>query len=331
MKISAQGRLFRSQASLCVIEPVWPCTCRMRSIGVPGFTSTQAWNSWATSATTYAFASGPAILPWLPVWKPVAFSCSGAHMASTLPSSTASNAASDVGKNVSSGSNSGYSWTIRAAACAPKVTAPPSAPNFNRPAIADEDTLGAMHDLRSHLTDLEARAKLVRVSRPINKDTELHPLVRWQFRGLPESERKAFLFERVIDARGREYSMPVVVGALAGSEEIYALSMGCTSDQVLDAWRRALAKPLPAIVVEDALVQEVVHQGDSLLDHEGLDELPVPISTPGFDNAPYFNSAIWITKDPETGVRNAGVYRGMLKSPLRTGVFCDSSNNTALN
>jgi len=188
-----------------------------------------------------------------------------------------------------------------------------------------------MHDLRSHLTDLEARAKLVRVSRPINKDTELHPLVRWQFRGLPESERKAFLFERVIDARGREYSMPVVVGALAGSEEIYALSMGCTSDQVLDAWRRVLAKPLPAIVVEDAPVQEVVHQGDSLLDHEGLDELPVPISTPGFDNAPYFNSAIWITKDPETGVRNAGVYRGMLKSPLRTGVFCDSSNNTALN
>ena len=186
-------------------------------------------------------------------------------------------------------------------------------------------------DLRAHLAELEARGLLVRVSRAIDKDTELHPLVRWQFRGLAEAQRRAFLFEDVRDSRGRQYAMPVVVGALAGSEDIYALSMGCRSDEVIDVWRKALGAPLPAVVVEGAPVQEVVHQGDSLLEHGGLDELPVPISTPGFDNAPYFNSAIWITRDPETGVRNAGVYRGMLKSPLRTGVFCDSGNNTAVN
>src|SRR5207248_10402297 len=89
-------------------------------------------------------------------------------------------------------------------------------------------------DLRAQLADLEQRGLLVRVSRPINKDTELHPLVRWQFRGLPESERKAFLFENVQDSRGRSYDMPVVVGSLAGSEEIYCLSMGCASDKVLE-------------------------------------------------------------------------------------------------
>src|SRR5690242_15082616 len=186
-------------------------------------------------------------------------------------------------------------------------------------------------DLRAHLAELEARGLLVRVSCAIDKDTELHPLVRWQFRGLPEAQRRAFLFEHVRDSRGRKYAMPVVVGALAGSEDIYALSMGCRSDEVIDVWRKALGAPLPAGVVDDGPVHEVVHQGESLLEHGGLDELPVPISTPGFDNAPYFNSAIWITRDPETGVRNAGVYRGMLKSPLRTGVFCDSGNNTALN
>ncbi|HLY66959.1 MAG TPA: UbiD family decarboxylase, partial [Chloroflexota bacterium] len=189
----------------------------------------------------------------------------------------------------------------------------------------------ARHDLRAHLQQLEELGKLVRVSRPINKDTELHPLVRWQFRGLPESERRAFMFENVHDSRGRQYSMPVVVGVLAGSEDIYALSIGCPSEKVLETWQRALAKPLSPVVVEGAPVQELVYQGESLMAQGGLDELPVPISTPGFDNAPYFNSAIWITKDPETGVRNAGVYRGMLKSPLRTGVFCDSGNNTALN
>ncbi len=36
-----------------------------------------------------------------------------------------------------------------------------------------------------------------------DKDTELMPLVRWQFRGLPEKERKAFLFENVTDVKGK--------------------------------------------------------------------------------------------------------------------------------
>ena len=38
-------------------------------------------------------------------------------------------------------------------------------------------------DLHDHLEELDRRGLLVRVNREINKDTELHPLVRWQFRG----------------------------------------------------------------------------------------------------------------------------------------------------
>src|SRR5215467_10337654 len=71
--------------------------------------------------------------------------------------------------------------------------------------------------LGQYVEGLEQAGKLVRVTVPINKDTELHPLVRLQFRGLPESQRKAFLFENVTDARGRSYDIPVLVGAMAGS------------------------------------------------------------------------------------------------------------------
>ena len=46
------------------------------------------------------------------------------------------------------------------------------------------------------------------------------PLVRWQFRGLEESQRKAFFFQNVIDVKGKNYSMPVTVGTLAASTEI---------------------------------------------------------------------------------------------------------------
>ncbi len=85
-------------------------------------------------------------------------------------------------------------------------------------------------DFQAHLAALEEHGLLVRVDRPINKDTELHPLVRWQFQGgLPDEKRRAFLFTNVVDCSGRRYDMPVVVGALAASPRIYALGMGVRS------------------------------------------------------------------------------------------------------
>jgi UbiD family decarboxylase len=76
-------------------------------------------------------------------------------------------------------------------------------------------------DLREYIRALEEAGQLVRIKRQINKDTELMPLVRLQFRGLPEEKRKAFLFENITDIRGREYRYPVAVSALAGSDRIY--------------------------------------------------------------------------------------------------------------
>jgi len=64
-----------------------------------------------------------------------------------------------------------------------------------------------------------------------------------------------------------------------------------------------------------------VHSGDDLLKWGGLLHIPVPISLPGFDNAPYLTAANWISKDPETGIRNVGNYRGMVKSMTRLGVL----------
>src|SRR5438094_7982292 len=106
-------------------------------------------------------------------------------------------------------------------------------------------------DLHEHLAALERDGFLVRVRRPINKDTELHPLVRWQFRGgIPEPERKAFLFEHVVDGSGHEYPMPVVVGSLAASRWIYALGLGCEVDAIGDTWKQARAHAVPPILVE---------------------------------------------------------------------------------
>src|SRR3954452_959420 len=98
--------------------------------------------------------------------------------------------------------------------------------------------------LGKYVEGLDRAGKLVRVTTPINKDTELHPLVRLQFRGLPESQRKAFLFENVVDSRGHKYDIPVSVATLAGSRNIYALCMQCELTDIENVWKRALANQI---------------------------------------------------------------------------------------
>ncbi len=182
--------------------------------------------------------------------------------------------------------------------------------------------LSAPLDLHDQLARLDERKLLVRIDRPINKDTELHPLVRWQFvGGLPEEARRAFLFTNVIGARGERYDMPVVVGALAASTEIYALGMGVPAGELGNVWLRALANPIAPVRVTDPPCQEIVLTGDDLgKPGGGLATLPVPISTPGFDAAPYLTATVCVTKNPDTNTQNLGTYRGALKNNDRLGV-----------
>jgi 4-hydroxy-3-polyprenylbenzoate decarboxylase len=177
-------------------------------------------------------------------------------------------------------------------------------------------------DFQAHLAALEARGLLLRIDRPINKDTELHPLVRWQFQGgLREEERRAFLFTNVTDTRGHAYDIPVAVGALAASAQIYSVGMGRPVEEIEVAWVQAIANPIAPVLVSSPPCQAVVITGDELAGpRRGLTRLPVPISTPGFDAAPYLTATLCVTRDPDTGIQNMGTYRAALKAPDRLGV-----------
>lgn len=191
----------------------------------------------------------------------------------------------------------------------------------SRPSTAEMPARG-YRDLQEHLAALDAAGLLVTIDEPVNKDTELHPLVRWQFRGgLAEADRKAFLFTNVTDSRGRSFDMPVVVGALAANQEIYRTGLNVTLEEIGPLWARAMSNPIPPKVVDEAPCQEVVIEGEDLIgENKGLDALPVPISTPGYDVAPYFTATVVVTRDPETGVQNMGTYRAGLKASNRLGV-----------
>jgi 4-hydroxy-3-polyprenylbenzoate decarboxylase len=186
--------------------------------------------------------------------------------------------------------------------------------------ITERSEMTYYRNLGDYLGTLDKRGYLTTFKNQIDKDTQLHPLVRLQFRGLPEEQRKAFLFENVVDSRGRQYDIPVAICALAGSSQIHAIGLMCQPEEISERLAQAELNPILPRLVDAGPVQEEIHLGDRLLEHGGLDEFPIPISTPGYDIAPFFSVPCWVTKDPDTGICNVGTYRAQLKSPTRTGI-----------
>ena len=183
----------------------------------------------------------------------------------------------------------------------------------------------AYRNLRDYLGELQRRDLLHVVEDRISKDTELVPLVRLQFRGLAEKQRKAFWFKNVTDSRGRDFDASVVLGSLGSSQEIYGVALGVAPEEIGAKWASTHGKPITQVEIAraDAPVKEFVYTGDSF--GEGVDRFPHLISTPGFDPAPFLTAGVWITRDPENGAYNLGIYRGMIKAPDRIGCATDVS------
>src|SRR4029078_11047809 len=88
-------------------------------------------------------------------------------------------------------------------------------------------------------------------------------------------------------------------------------------------WARAHGNHVaPMTVQRDAApVKEIVKRAPKL--EGGVDRFPHLISTPGFDPAPFITAGVWVTRDPEDGRYNLGIYRGMIKAEDRIGCATD--------
>src|SRR5947208_6798749 len=136
-------------------------------------------------------------------------------------------------------------------------------------------------DLREHLEALDRSGLLVRVRRPMLAESEIHPLVRWQYRGgLPEEDWRAFLFENVRTVKGGASPFRVGVGVLAASKYVYATGLGCAPDEIASPWESALANRIAPTIVESGPVHEEEDTGAGLLERGGTGGGPSPTSPP---------------------------------------------------
>lgn len=181
-------------------------------------------------------------------------------------------------------------------------------------------------DLQSFIRLLEERGELLRVSVPVSRELEITEIAdRLVKKGGP-----AVLFENVKDS-----PFPLAIGLLGTAERV-ALSMGLLDLNALAVRVRDLidlsgakgvggmlsqlpklrdAMHLPPRRVRRAASQEVVWRGDEV----DLGKLPILKCWP-LDGGPFVTLPLVITKDPETGERNMGMYRMQVMGPRETGM-----------
>jgi 2,5-furandicarboxylate decarboxylase 1 len=125
-----------------------------------------------------------------------------------------------------------------------------------------------------------------------------------------ERHNKALYFCRL---KGSYY--PLVVNLLANRKR-YCLALECSPDEVHREWIRRTQKPIAPELVKDGPCKEVVRVGKDV----NLFQLPIPWWN-NLDGGYYITFPCYISKDPETGIRNAGMYRTMVHDERTLGIL----------
>ena len=206
-----------------------------------------------------------------------------------------------------------------------------------------------VQNLQSFIEFLEERGELVRVSEPVDPCLEVTEIAD---RFVKAGENPALLFDnpvpgelsrkvgRTEQARNSDgQPVPLLINLFASKQRM-AWALGCESleeavakieeplkmgppdglwDKVrmlgkLKGWGEAMPR-----TTKGGPCQEVVYQGEDLAQRGLLDLMPVLTTWPG-DGGPYITTPLVITRNPENGRRNIGMYRMQVFDGQTTGM-----------
>ena len=179
-------------------------------------------------------------------------------------------------------------------------------------AAAPGSTGATGRDLRGYLRFLAEHHpdQIYRVTRAVDPRFEVAGV-------LDQLERRGRLpvvvFENVRGSR-----LPVVAN-VHGTFQRLAMALGVPPDAGVPAFTREYGRresqPIPPVLVDDAPVQEVVLTGDAV----DLGQLPL-LTYHELDGGAYVTVGFTVMRDPDSGVRNAGIYRLMRQDRNTLGV-----------
>jgi UbiD family decarboxylase len=165
-------------------------------------------------------------------------------------------------------------------------------------------------DLREFLKRLEKEGEVLKIEPEVDLKYEVGAVCRLALDRGGEERNKALYFSRL---KGSTY--PLVVNLLA-TRKRYCLALECNPDDVHHEWIRRTQKSLAPEIVKDGPCKEVVHIGKDV----NLFQFPIPWWH-NLDGGHYITFPCYISKDPETGIGNAGMYRTMVHDDKTVGIL----------
>jgi 4-hydroxy-3-polyprenylbenzoate decarboxylase len=162
-------------------------------------------------------------------------------------------------------------------------------------------------DMRAFLSCLEEKGQLSKVMREINGDSYDISIILDE---LSKRSGKAVLFENI-----RKYSIPMCANTLGTLKRI-SMALETTEEELSYEWRKRRLSSWPAPVdVSDGPCKEMIIRREQV----DLYKYPILKWNP-LDAGPYITLGVLITNDPETRIRNAGIYRMMVQGKNQLGI-----------
>ena len=163
-------------------------------------------------------------------------------------------------------------------------------------------------ELRDYIDTLQKQApeEIRVVNKKVSNTFEL-PAVLEQLEA--KKQYPAILFNRVGD-----FNMPVMSNLFA-TRKRQALALGVDEKDLNDVYRSRENNRIEPELISTGPVKDVIVKGDD------VDITVFPIVTHNKDDAgPYITAGAMVIKDPETGIRNIGIYRHMLHNKKQIGI-----------
>ena len=173
----------------------------------------------------------------------------------------------------------------------------------------------ASRDLRKWIDQLESEGDLKRITAKVDWDDEISQIIRKVY----VQNGPALLFENIKDHENT-FSRKLFTNGL-GTQSRVNLMLGlpktASPTEAVLTIRKRMKKPVPPVRVKTGPVKENIIRGKDV----DLFQIPVPKWHP-LDNGRYINTFnATITRDPDTGLNNAGVYRGTILGKNKIGVL----------
>ncbi len=171
----------------------------------------------------------------------------------------------------------------------------------------------ASRDLRKWIDQLEAEGELKRVKAKVDWDDEISQIIRKVYM----QSGPALLFENIKDHENT-FSRRLFTNGL-GTQSRVNLMLGLPKDtpslETVQTIKKRMKAPLKPVRVKEGPVKGNIIKGEAV----DLFQIPVPKWHP-LDGGRYINTFYGaVTKDPDTGENNVGIYRGMIISKNKIG------------